>query len=120
MSLQFLRVEGAGDLSQERVVLRASTDVDIGVYAVFRCVSNEEGKVLSGPILCAYWFADRLIKKDDWVILYSKRGTRSQKEGNDGPSSYFYYWGLENPIWTKQTAVVVAPTRGWKLGQRFI
>lgn len=118
MSLRFVRVEGAGELGNERVVLRANADVDVGTYAIFRCASDKPDNVSSGSVLAAYWFADGSVKKNDWVVLYTKVGRRSQKE-DGGAMSYFYYWGFEQPIWTKNTAAVLVPTRGWTIGQRF-
>jgi hypothetical protein len=118
MSLTYVRIEGIGDHGRERVVMRAIADVQIGGYAVFRCWSSTDKTIRSGPVLNAYWFEDKHIKKDDWVVLYTKTGRRSEKTEN-GVTSYFYYWGISSPLWvTVGTAVALVDTPRWTVGQR--
>lgn len=96
-----LRIEGIrqpGDLSRERIVLRADSDTDIGRYLILSARASN-GKTLAGRIPNCYWFPDREIKAGDFVVLYSKAGTRNVKENDSGNASYFFYWGLDETLW---------------------
>ena len=119
MTLAFVRIEDIGNPTKERVVLRATAAVDIGGYALFRCQSLNEKSVSSGPVLNAFWFENRAIKANDWVVVYTKPGQTSEKKGDNNITSYFYYWGLSGNLWTSQTAAVLVRTPSWQIGQRF-
>ena len=116
MSLKLVGVENPGDLDNERVVLRALADVNIGKYILLRARTSPDNKVFSGAIPAAYWFETITIRMNDFVVLYSKVGTRSQKVGNDGITSYFFYWGFTSPAWTPEfkPTVIQAATWEWK------
>lgn len=113
MTVDLRSVENAGNLARERIVLRATSDDDIGNYAVFRCFVTSD-KVAAGPVAAAYWFPDRKIKKGDFVVLYSKTGTNSEKKGDTGNTSYFYYWGLDEAQWPKSIAVLALTGSNWQ------
>jgi hypothetical protein len=115
MTLQFLRIANAGELERERVVLRATADVDIGRYVLFSCFA-EDKVALSGPIKKAFWFEDKKIKSGDLVVLYSKDGSESEKVTNTGAVSYFYYWESTTPIWTRGSIPVLLLGRTWSFG----
>jgi hypothetical protein len=68
MNVSLESIENAGDYERERVVLRATRDVDIGDYAVFMARSLGHG-VQSGP-LEAFWFPDQRVKPGDFIVLY--------------------------------------------------
>ena len=116
MTLEFRSIADAGDFDKERVVLKATSDDDIGLYALFLCQTAEKG-VVAGNISHVYWFFNKRVKKEDLVILYSKPGKTSEKSNNDGTTSYFYYWGLTESIWKKNTAAVVVATPNWTVGR---
>jgi hypothetical protein len=117
MSVEFINIENAGDLARERLVLRARGETEIGHYAVFRCRVAPEGRAYAGAIPNAYWFANRIVKSEDWIVLYTKNGTNSEKKVDDGPSSYFYYWRIVEPIWTPGYMPVIVETPTWHFGR---
>ena len=116
MSLELRDIENAGDIERERVVMRATKDVDIGLYAVFRCRVGEKGGPYSGPILDGYWFPMKEIKSGDYVVLYTKTGTTSEKK-EEKSTSYFYYWHLAKPIWIPDMIPVLVDTPLWSVGK---
>jgi len=63
----------------------------------------------------AYWFPDKLIKTGDWVVLYTKEGTSSEKAG-DRAKTYFYYWGFGEPQWQNYVAALVS-TPTWTISK---
>jgi hypothetical protein len=113
MNLELRGVENAGDIDRERIVLRANADLDIGKYAIFKCRNTSTG-VASGPVPRAYWFADRKIKTGDFVVLYTKEGSTSEKAGEQGTTSYFYYWGLREPQWDDRHTAALINTSNWQ------
>jgi hypothetical protein len=119
MILEFVRIENIGDSDRERVVLRAQSEiVEIGTYAIFRCRAASDAGVSAGPVLNAYWFPNKQINKNDWVVLYTQIGQRSEKKADNGTTSYFFYWGLSGSLWTAGIAAVIVETPRWKIGQR--
>jgi hypothetical protein len=115
MSLRLVGIRSAGDLTKERVVLRARLKVDIGRYAIFAAVlDTNNDQVLSGGLEAAYWFEDQEVGKDDYVVLYSKKGATSSKNNSDGSRSWFFYWDREETIWRPAVnAAVLAPIGTW-------
>lgn len=117
MSVELSGIERAGDIDQERVVLRATADADIGEYAIFNGRAARTGNVMAGPVPNVYWFVDKEIKKGDIVVLYSKDGENSEKTNDDGTKSYFFYWRRQNPIWVPGRIPVLVETPSWKRGE---
>lgn len=116
MSLKLLRVESAGNLDDEKVVFQAIADAKLGNYIVLQSKKSPDGKVFSGAIPSAFWFTTMDIKRGDFVVLYTKVGARSQKQGSENePSSYFFYWDLKEPIWASdfKPTSVLASTWEW-------
>jgi hypothetical protein len=112
MNLELKGVRDVGDLNRERVVLRATQDADIGRFAIFKCRTTSDDGVAAGYIPAAYWFPDKKVKSGDWVVLYTKEGTRSEKAGDNG-NTYFYYWGRKDPQWNGYIAALVS-TSTWE------
>jgi hypothetical protein len=113
MSVEITSIAGAGDLDRERIILKALADDEIGDYIVFRTrAASDDGKPLSTNIPNAFWFPNLKIKKGDFIVLYSKDGSRRAKSTADESTSYFFYWGLEKPIWSepKHRAILLHAT----------
>ncbi len=98
MALQIEDLREPGDLSRERIVLRAGSDTDIGRYLVLSARARDD-IILAGRVPNCFWFPDRQVRAGDLIILYSKAGSRSVKENNSGTYSYFFYWGLDEALW---------------------
>jgi len=115
MSLVVRSFADKGNLEKERIVLRAMEEVEIGHYTLLRSDSTTEGAAISGS-KDAYWFPNKKVKKDDLVILYTKKGTPSTKSLASGATAHFYYWRHASAFWgedKKNVAVLLfAPT--WK------
>jgi hypothetical protein len=114
MTLKLVNIENPGDLLNERVVLRAITDTNIGMYILLRARAAPDNKVYSGQIASAFWFDTITVKESSFVVLYSKDGVRSQKTDN-GIEAHFFYWGLKSPAWTHEfkPAIIQAMTWEW-------
>jgi hypothetical protein len=98
MKIEIRSFADAGNHQKERVVMRAQSDVDIGVYALF--LSDISGdRTATAGLQTAFWFPDGPVKSGDLVVLYTKPGASSKKELNEGRTVHFYYWGLKEAVW---------------------
>lgn len=51
---------------------------------------------------------------EDLVVLYTKKGDKSERLNKDGSTSHFFHWGLEKTIWNgKDDAVVLIEVKNW-------
>lgn len=116
MTLVLQSVVNVGELERERVVIRATADVEIGHYAVFCCNAADDGLPLAGNVVHAFWLEDKKIKSGDFVVIYSKRGRDSEKTSENGATSHFYYWELDEPLWNKDTVPILLLISSWKRG----
>jgi hypothetical protein len=98
MKLKISSFAEAGNFQKERVILSANTDLELGEYALFCSSLSSDGKATSGR-KTAYWFPDGAIKKDDLVVVYTKRGSSSTKELSNGRTAHFFYWGDDRAMW---------------------
>jgi NAD+--asparagine ADP-ribosyltransferase len=104
MNVKILYIKDKSDIDNERIVLYANEDCDIGNYMIFDTYSIGEG--ISTKIRHTYWFPDKKIKKGDKIIIYTKKGKNSSKE-NSLSTSHFFYWGIDRAIWIKEEECAV-------------
>src|SRR5689334_13116975 len=108
-------VRDPGDLDHERIVLRADTDLDIGLYILLAARAGAEGKTLGGRVPFCFWFPDRDVQRGDLLIVYTKSGSSKRKDNPSGKASHFFYWGLEHPIWNNdELRPVLIEAKRWK------
>ena len=115
MMLKVRSIANRGEYPKERIVMRAIVDVDVGDFAVFRAVHLGEGRV-SSQVVDIFWFPDKRIKKNDLVVLYTKKGIASDRVMKSGRMSHFYYWGSDAVLWAKSDhAPVLVYTSDWEV-----
>jgi hypothetical protein len=105
MELTIVGLRQQGDLSQERIVIKATEPCDIGDYLVIASPLATEGG-LTGHVDFAHWLADKKVAAGDLVVLYTKTGTNKQKK-TGGATVHFFYWGLGEPVWGSNKRVPV-------------
>ena len=49
-----------------------------------------------------YAFSNVAVKKDDYVVLYTKVGNAVVQKNADGTTSYFFYWNMQSHIWNNE------------------
>jgi len=105
-------------LKNERLVLDVLQDDDIGRYTVL-CTTSMEPTTFSTAIKQIYWFPDKLVKKGDVVVLYTKGGKQSEKKNQDDSISHFFYWGLSEPVWldNNKAVAVLAHLDDWEIAK---
>ena len=113
MNIEIKGIRDGGVTNKERLVLKVIADDDIGYYVVFDTTFTEDGKI-SNKVRHSYWFPDKKVRAGDLVILYTKVGTQSETQNNDGSTSHFFYMGLDKTIWNKQgDCAVLLEARNW-------
>jgi hypothetical protein len=114
MKLKISGIENVGDLEKERVVLRSTADQDVGGYVVFKTKKTGENRI-SPKVSDVHWFDDKLVKKDDWILLYTKTGTYSSTNNEKGNTSHFFYWNKTEPLWNEnKSAAILLYVDEWK------
>ena len=98
MKIKITSFADAGNFQKERMVMKIESDLDLGQYAVFCTAIADNGDATSGR-KTAYWFPDGEIKRNDLVVLYSKRGVSSTKDLGEGRTAHFFYWGDDRAMW---------------------
>jgi hypothetical protein len=112
MSVEIDQVLDRGKLAKERLVLRVTGADDIGQYAIFKTKGTES--TVTTDVAHTFWFPDRTVDPSDLVVVYTKSGTQTEKLNKNGHKSYFYYWGLSEPIWSEDDdAVVLLQVATW-------
>jgi hypothetical protein len=110
VKIQSIADRGVPD--KERIVMNVLSDTDIGGYAIFEA-SFRDGTVTTG-VYDVFWFPDKQVNVGDYVVLYTKSGTQSEKTLKNGKKSHFFYWGSAGTKWdTKRSAPVLLLISEW-------
>lgn len=115
MKVKIASVANAGDIEKERLILKVEHESDIGSYLVLQG-RTEEDSVWSDAQPNAFWFPDKSVKIGDLVVLYTREGAEGTKDIGNGHTSYFHYWNLKQPVWTKGHTPVLIEAGDWQFG----
>lgn len=114
MSIEIKYVKDAGLKSKERIVLKASTDDDVGRYILFDTTYIEEG-VVSNEVRHSFWFPDKEVEEGDLIVVYTRDGSSKSVNNKNGTKSHFFYMGIDKTIWNKTSdSAVLVEIRGWQ------
>ena len=120
MILKVTAIADRGNYMKERIVMKATQDVDVGNFAMFRAGLLKDGAITSDTT-DAFWFPDKSIKANDVVVLYTKKGTASERVLSLGNTVHFYYWGKSEKLWSgSDHAPVLVYTSDWEKFTDFI
>ena len=100
MRLAIRSVVDRGHVAKERLILRVRAATDVGDYALIQ--SDFQGDSVTTATHHTYWFPYKAVKSGDLVVLYTKSGRINEKVLPDGKRVHFFYWGLDEPIWSGQ------------------
>ena len=105
-------VADEGDLDDERLVLHARRNADIGDFLLIR-TRVEDGDPTT-DVRDSLWFPYRRVKAGDLVVVYSKAGTDRRKKLDGGRTAHFFYWGQDAPLWGQdEFAAVLLHAPDW-------
>ena len=113
MNIQIESIANPGDLQNERLVLKAMKDVDIGDFILLHTGRRDDSPTTW--VKNTYWFPNKAVKAGDLIVIYSKLGTQSEKELASGSKAHFFYWGQRYALWMgAESAGVVVNAAEWK------
>lgn len=111
-------VREPGELDKERVVVDLLEDGNTGTLIVASTTQQDSNRI-SARISSPYWVPDQDVKKGDLLVIYTKKGSRNTKENNDGTTSYFFYMGLTEELYSApDQTVAVFDIASWKFAKR--
>ena len=95
--------------------MKVEASVDVGSFAIFRAGVNEQGTA-TNAVSDVFWFPDKEVEAGDLVVLYTKRGARSERAQDSGGTVHFFYWGKPNPMWepTARRIPVLVEALDWQ------
>ena len=113
MELKITAIGDKGSLKNERIGLKATSDCQLKYYQIFKTRFHKSGGFYNRSE-SVYWFAPEDVKSGDRIVLYTRKGTDSVKDNDDGTKTYFLYWGLKTPIFTdEKNGVVLVEISSW-------
>lgn len=113
MKLQISSVKDHGDLENERLVLKAISDVNVGTYIISDTTYHSDNEI-SNELRHVFWIPDREVEQGDVVVIYTKSGRDKTIKNKSGNSTHFFYWGLNRTVWNKNgDAVVLLSLNAW-------
>lgn len=101
--LKIIEVKDKGDIENERLVLSVIDDGNTLGYVVMDATFNEDGD-FSNKGRHAFKFKRKSVKKDDLVVLYSRKAMGSLEEKRSSGNIFtihFFFWGRDATIWNK-------------------
>lgn len=99
---------------KERIVFTVESECELGRYLVAHSkIINDTS--FSSKLQDTYWFPDKKVFPGDLVVLYTKLGESSAAVNEDNSKTYFYYWGLSNPLSTIERNCLVLLDASWKV-----
>ncbi|MEE9466058.1 MAG: hypothetical protein V3W14_10860 [Candidatus Neomarinimicrobiota bacterium] len=98
MKIKINYVSDAGILKDERLVLEAIGDDDIGSYIIADSTYTS-GTTISNKLRHTYWIPDKQVSKGDIIVIYTKKGQNKSRPNDAGGETHFFYWGLERTVW---------------------
>jgi|SRR5579871_6274727 len=116
-SLRFVKVARRGNLDKERVIFRVKVAEDLIKFVVVGMRKSRTGEKTATDLnRDFYWFPSREVKKDDFVVLWTKEGENRTYLNKSGDTVHAFYWGKPAPVWTGETDMVgLLRISGWNL-----
>lgn len=117
MRLEIRFVKGHGDLKEERVVLKALSDLNVGSYIISDTTYYSDDEV-SNKLRHIFWIPDKDVEKGDLVVIYTKSGKDKTTINKSGSKTHFFYWGLDRTVWNQEEdAAVLLSLDAWAFKQ---
>lgn len=105
MNLRLSAIDDRGDLFNERIGIEVINSCQIKRYILFQTTFSEKG--FYNRSQNSYWFTPLDVNKGDRIIVYTKIGVDAIKTNNDGTTSYFFYWGLNESLFINDNKIAV-------------
>lgn len=100
MKLKFLRIESGGNASAEAVWLKVTADCNLNTHILADTTYDETRK--SNLVRHTFWFPDRVAQKDDFVVIYTRKGKNAVNKTTQGKPLHRLFWNLEEAVWNDE------------------
>lgn len=114
--IEIIGVRDSGNFDQERLLLKAKQNIDIGNFLVLTGMLADDKSVIPDRN-DVYWFPDTTVAEGEFIRLYSKSGTNGKvagKYGNNPATYHNFYWDKTSPVWTeKHNAAILLTLQEW-------
>lgn len=98
MKLKILLINNSDDINKEYVRLKVLDDCDLNDFALVDTTFTEDGDI-SNKHRHFYWFPTTLVKKGDFVRLYSGTNTGDKPNIKADVTVHIFYWEQGSPVW---------------------
>jgi hypothetical protein len=100
MELEIKAVRNGNTPSAEYVILQATEDTNLNLFAVVDSTFNPDGS-MSNEHRHVYFFPAKTLKKGDWVLLTTGKGINGTvRQFTDIAEKYYeYFWQSGSCIW---------------------
>lgn len=112
MKIEITSYKDLGDKDKERIILTVKEKIELGNCIIATTTVNDNDTI-SADITNVYWLPNQEVKVGDLVVIYTKSGAKRKIENEDGSTSYFFYWGLPNPLMSLKNSTVVLFETTW-------
>ena len=98
MKIAIRSVKGHGNSLEEAVRLAVLQDCNLHDYLLADTTYSDGGRI-SNKDRHTYWFPNREVKKNDYVVLHTGSGTYTSKPNTRNGTTHHLYWGLQVAVW---------------------
>jgi hypothetical protein len=114
--LRLLKFKQAGTYQNERLILRAEVDLELGNFIFARSAREDSDKTpaISADIADVIWLPDEKVKAGDFVLVYTCVGSVRTFQNKNGTMSHVVYLNKKKAIWTNgEQSAVLFELAGW-------
>ncbi len=92
--------------NEECIAIEVNDNINLGQYGVMLGSFNRDNTAT--PFRDnIFWFNDGIVKKGDWLFIYTGYGEPTQTKDSDGAQLYSLYWGKANTIFANTNVVPI-------------
>jgi hypothetical protein len=112
MIIEHRGIANGGSAELERIHLKALGSTDLRLYVLF--LTSQTGTSVARTPRHVFWFYSHQVASNDDIIIYTRAGTDSVTNRDDGGKNHFFFWGLREPQFnTPSDCVVLLELGAW-------
>ncbi len=107
-------VDDKGTLDKECLWLEVLEDIFHLEFFLVCDTTFKDDQHISNELRHMFWFPKHVVKKGDWVRLFTKNGVAQTTDNNRNTKTHNFYWNLGKTVWNKGgDAAVVFEVAEW-------
>lgn len=116
MEIKISSIGDKGNLTNERIGFVALKNCQLKYYVVFKTNKTQNG--FENKSDASFWFLPQEVKENDQIVLYTKKGQNSVIENSNGTKTFFFFWGLNKPIFENENnKIVLINATTWRMNE---